>query len=94
MYASQVYMEVKMVTARLELAEHTNKVLNVVKAKFGLRDKSEALNKFMDMYGDEFVEKDASEEYIKKILEIDKRHAKKYGYRKMSLRELDALCEA
>ena len=38
------------------------------------------------------MEKDANGEYVKKILEIEERHFKKYGNRKMSLKELDALC--
>lgn len=80
--------------ARLELEEHTNKVLNVVKAKFGLKDKSDALNKFVEIYGDEIVERDANDQYIKKLLEIEERHIKKYGYKKMSISELDKLCEA
>ncbi len=83
-----------MVMARLELEEHTNKVLNVVKAKFGLKDKSDALNKFVEIYGDEIVERDANDQYIKKLLEIEERHIKKYGYKKMSISELDKLCEA
>ncbi len=34
-----------MVMARLQLTEYTNQVLNVIKAKFNLHDKSEAVNK-------------------------------------------------
>lgn len=82
-----------MISARLTLNEYTNRVLNVVKAKFSLKDKSEALNKFVEIYGDEEVDMDAKEEYIKKILEIDERHMKKYDNRKMTLKELDKLCE-
>ncbi|MFH1721346.1 MAG: antitoxin [Candidatus Altiarchaeota archaeon] len=81
-----------MVFARVELEEYTNKVLNVVKARFGLHDKSEALNKFVEMYGDEVVEHEATDEYLKKVLEIDESHAKKYGRKKMSVEELDELC--
>ena len=40
-----------MVYARVVLNDYTNKVLNVIKAKYGLNDKSEALNKFADLYG-------------------------------------------
>jgi len=83
-----------MISARLTLDEYTNRVLNVIKAKFGLRDKSEALNKFVEMYGDDFVEKEATDKYIKKIIDIDERHIKKYGRRSMTLTELDELCEA
>ena len=67
-------------------------MLNVIKAKFGLTDKSEAINKFAELYGEEYVEKDANGEYVKKILEIEEGHFKKYGKRKMSLKELDELC--
>jgi len=45
------------------------------------------------MYGDDVVEKEANDKYIKKILGIDERHMKKYAYKKMSIKELDKLCE-
>lgn len=83
-----------MVFARLNLNEYANKVLNVIKAKFDLKDKSEALNKFAEMYGEEIVEKEANDGYIKKIIEIDKDYIKKCGNRKMTIKELDKLCEA
>jgi len=82
-----------MVLARLSINEYSNKVLNVIKARFGLKDKSEALNRFAEMYGDDVVEKEANDKYIKKILGIDERHMKKYAYKKMSIKELDKLCE-
>lgn len=81
-----------MVLARLELNDYTNKVLNIVKIKFDLKDKSEALNKFVFEYGEEVLEKQAKPEYVKKILEMEKNHFKKYGRRKMSIKELDKLC--
>ena len=83
-----------MVFARLDIEEYTNKVLNVIKAKFNLKDKSEALNKFAEIYGDEIVEKEAKSEYIKKVLEIDEKHFKKYKNKKMTIKELDRICEA
>jgi len=81
-----------MVTARLVLEERTNKILNVIKARFGLKDKSEALNKFAELYGEDVVQEEASNAYIKKIIEIDERHVRKYAKRSMSLKELDKLC--
>lgn len=81
-----------MISARVELDEYTNKVLNMVKVKFDLHDKSDAINRFVHMFGEEIVEREVSDEYIKKILEIDERHLKKYGKRKMSIKELDKLC--
>lgn len=82
-----------MVFARVEINEYTNQVLNMIKVKFKLNDKSEALNKFVEICGDEFVEKEANDEYIKKVLDIEKRHFKKYGNRSMSHKELNHLFE-
>tara|TARA_Y100000310_G_C20384357_1_gene669685 strand:- start:451 stop:705 length:255 start_codon:yes stop_codon:yes gene_type:complete len=82
-----------MVFARVKLSEYANKVLNVIKAKFDLNDKSEAINKFAELFGEDLVEKEATDEYIKKVIEIDERHIKKYGRKKMSIKELDRLCE-
>ena len=81
-----------MVFAQIKLNDYTNTVLNVIKAKFGLRDKSEAINKFIELHGEDYVEKDANGEYVKKILDIEERHFKKYGKRKMTLKQLDELC--
>lgn len=81
-----------MVFAQVEVNDYTNRVLNVLKAKFGLKDKSEAINKLAELFGDEYVEKEANDQYVKKILETTERHMKKSGKRKMSLKELDALC--
>jgi hypothetical protein len=81
-----------MVFAQVELDDYTNRVLNVLKAKFGLKDKSEAINKFAEICGEEFVEKEANDKYVRKMLAIADRQIKKYGYRKMTLAELDKLC--
>ncbi len=80
-----------MVLARVKLNDYTNKVLNTIKIKFDLPDKSEAINKFVDIYGDEIFEKEANEDYIKKILEIEEKHMKKNGHKSMSIEELDNL---
>lgn len=86
-------MENQMISARVSLNEYTNKVLAMIKAKYGLTDKSQAINKFIEIYGEDVVEKEASDEYVKKILEITNRHLEKYGNKRMSLEELDNLCE-
>jgi len=92
--ASHIHTKYTMetISARIELNEYANKVLAVVKAKHQLKDKSEAINLFIETYGDDVVEKEATEEYVKKIGEIADNHFKKYGKRKMSLKELDKLC--
>ena len=83
----------KMISARVELDDYANKVLGIIKIKFGLRDKSEALNKFIELYGGEVMEKEASEEYTKKVIDMVKKHLEKYDNKKMTLQELDKLCE-
>ena len=82
-----------MVQAIIDIDEKANRVLNVVKAKYGLKDKSQAINKFVELYGDAAVEKEANDAYIKRVLEIADKHMKRHGHKKMSVEELDALCE-
>lgn len=81
-----------MVDARIVLDDYANRVINVIKAKFGLKDKSEAINKFITLYGDEVIEKEASEKYVQKVIIMSQEHLHKYGRRKMSLKELNQLC--
>jgi len=42
--------------------------LNIIKIKFNLRDKFEALNKFIGLYGEETIQKEARDQYIKKVI--------------------------
>ena len=49
-----------MVKAIIDVHEHTNKVLNIIKAKHGLKDKSKAIDKM-------------AEEYCEKLLELELR---------------------
>ena len=88
-----IHMRDNNVSARVELDSYANKVLAVLKAKYGLTNKSEAINKFAEIYGEEIVEKDAKEKYVKKIIGIANKHLKRYNGKKMSVDELDALCE-
>jgi len=82
----------KTLTMNIKVKDYTNRVLGVVKEKYGLRDKGDALDKFAEMYGEEFVEPEVREEVIREVIESCDRHIKKYGFRKMSIKELDRLC--
>ena len=42
-----------MVQAIIKISERTNRVLNIVKAKYGLKDKSEAINLVAKEYEEE-----------------------------------------
>jgi hypothetical protein len=86
-------MKNQLISARVELNDYANRVLGVIKIKFGLKDKSQALNKFIELYGDEVIEREASDEYIKKVISISENHFKKYRNKKMSEKELNNLFE-
>lgn len=77
-----------MVDARVSLSKYSNRVLAVVKAKYDLNDKSHALNKFIEDYGPNELEPEVKESYVKKLLEIEEGHFKKYGYRHTSVKDL------
>ena len=56
-----------MVNALIKIDENTNRVLNVVKAKFGLKDKGEAINLVVKKFIDFEDEPDLRPEFVKKI---------------------------
>ena len=61
-----------MVQAVIDIEEKTNRVLNIVKAKFGLRDKSEAINLVVDEYEQNSLEPELRPEYKIKLAKIMK----------------------
>ena len=68
-----------MVQAIINIEDHTNRVLNIVKAKFGLKDKSEAIDLMAEQYEDEILEAELRPEYIKKAKKIMKQKPVKVG---------------
>ena len=64
-----------MVQAIINVNERTNQVLNIVKAKYNLRDKSEAINVMAQKYEEAILEPELRPEYIKKALKIMKEKA-------------------
>ena len=66
-----------MVQAIIDLNEHQNRVLNIIKGKFGLRNKSEAINLIIEEYEEEFLEHELRPEYIDKMREREKEPAVK-----------------
>ena len=75
-----------MVQALVEIDENTNRVLNIVKAKYGLKDKGEAIQIVVERYIEDEDEPDLKPEFIEKIKQIEKQRsirvkdfAKRYG---------------
>ncbi len=73
-----------MVQAIINIEDETNRVLNIVKAKFGLKDKSEAINVMAEQYEQEILEPQLRPEYLEKL----KRVKKEKGIRFKSVNEL------
>ncbi len=61
-----------MVQAVIKIKERTNKILNIVKAKYSLRDKSRAIDLVVSKYEEEVLEPKLRPEYIEKIKNIEK----------------------
>ena len=63
---------VYMVKAMIEIDKETNQILNIIKAQFALRDKSEAIEKVVEIYTEEIMEPELRPDYIEKIKKIKK----------------------
>ena len=61
-----------MVQAMIDIDEETNRVLNIVKAVNGLKDKSAAINLVVMEYEENFLEPELRPEYRKRISKVVK----------------------
>lgn len=68
-----------MVQAIINITEHSNRILNIIKAKYGLKDKSEAINVVVEEYEEAILEPELRPEYVKKALRIHKQRSIKVG---------------
>ena len=64
-----------MVQAIINIDENTNRILNILKAKYGLKDKSQAIDVMAQQYEKELLEPELRPEYIKKIKKRQKEKA-------------------
>ena len=68
-----------MVQAIINIDENANRILNIIKAKFGLKDKSEAINRMAEQYEEEVLEPELKPEYIEKAIRIHNQSSIKVG---------------
>jgi len=61
-----------MVQAMIEIPEEVNHILNIVKARYNLKTKSEAITKIVIQAGEEILEPKLRPEYLKKLKKIEK----------------------
>lgn len=72
-----------MVQAMIDVEEKTNQVLNIVKAKYDLSNKSEAIDLVVKEYEEILLEPELRPEYKDKILKISKgRHLSREDFEK------------
>ena len=61
-----------MVQAMISISEDANQILNIVKAKHNLKDKSQAIEKVVLGYGQDFLEPELRPEFIEKMKQRQK----------------------
>jgi DNA topoisomerase IA len=61
-----------MVQAVVSLGENEARVINIIKGKFGLKNKSEAINLIIEKYEESFLEPELRPEYEAKLAKITK----------------------
>ena len=66
-----------MVYAIIDISDEANRILNIVKAKYGLKNKSQAIERVAEDYAHE-ENLEVRPEYIKKLKKIMKEKTKTY----------------
>ncbi len=61
-----------MVQNIINIGEREDRILNIVKAKFGLKNKSEAVSLVTKSYEESFLEPELKPEYIEKLKRIER----------------------
>lgn len=61
-----------MVQAMINISKQANQILNILKARDNLKDKSQAIEKAVLGYGAELLEPELRPEYIEKLKRIEK----------------------
>ena len=64
-----------MVQAIININEHTNRILNIIKAKYDLNDKSSAIDLMAMQYEEEILDPELKPEYIEKAKKISQQKA-------------------
>lgn len=67
-----VYMSDKMIQAVIEIPDEANHILNIVKARYNLKTKSEAIAKIVIECGASILEPELRPEYLEKLKRIEK----------------------
>ena len=63
-----------MVKAIVNILDENNQIINIIKAKYNLKDKSEAINKIIEEYAEILLEPELKPDYVEKIKKIMERN--------------------
>ncbi len=66
-------MVMPMVKAIVNISDENNQIINIIKAKYNLKDKSEAINKIIEEYAEILLEPELKPDYVEKIKRIMER---------------------
>ncbi len=80
-----------MVQALVELGEKEDRVLTIVKGKYGLKNKSEAVNLIIDHFEERCLEPELRPEYREELLKVDQGKFKKFNTIEELRKELEQL---
>ena len=61
-----------MVQAMIEISNEANQILNIVKARYNLKTKSEAIAKIVIEFGTNIIEPELRPEYMSKLQKLEK----------------------
>ena len=61
-----------MVKALINISSEANRVLAIIKAEFGLKDKSQAIEKLAEEYEEQVFEPKIKPSYLRKLKKIEK----------------------
>ena len=78
-----------MVQSIIDVGENEDRILNIVKAKYGLKNKSQAISLILKTYNESFLEPELRPEYIDKLNKIEKEKGISFG----SINELRKIIE-
>lgn len=82
-----------MTQVRLDLNEYTIRVLDVIKGKFGLKNRTDAVNIFAKLYGEDYADPIVNELVLREVDAVYETHIKKKNRKPMTMKELDSLLE-
>ncbi|MBM3200327.1 DUF2683 domain-containing protein [Candidatus Woesearchaeota archaeon] len=73
-----------MAQAVINLGEYEDRILTIIKGKFGFKNKSDAINFVIDKFDEEFIEPELKPEFVENLKKIKKEK----GIRFKSIEEL------